>query len=113
MEIDPIAAEHLFKAVVAQALIDACAPDRTFSTKPPRRREGEDDIKYAKRTAEAFAYRKVSAAAPRSEARLWFKKADADFALVCSLAGYDPDDIRERAAALAERGWAGVALAAA
>ena len=112
MEVDPIAAEHLFKAVVAQALIDACAPDRSFSTNPPKRREGEGDIKYAKRTAEALAYRKVSAAAPRAQARLWFKRAGANFALVCSFAGYDPDDIRERAAALAERGWAGVALAA-
>ena len=104
---DAECAERLFRAIVTEALIDACLPDQPYSTRPPKKRrlEGETDEEYAERMAAIVAYRKVSADFPRTDARAWLTGGGKYFGSVCEMAGYDPDDIRERAEGLAKRGW--------
>ena len=103
---DPVAVRRLFQAVVTQALIDACGPEPKWSDKPVKRVKGEDDIAYYNRNAAKLAKRKAKAYALRATARQWLTEMGDDFAYVVSLAGYDPDDIRERSLRLEHRGWA-------
>jgi hypothetical protein len=67
---------RLYQAVVAVAVEDACYG----GCKRDRRRE-------------------------RDQARAWLLGGGKDFQFVCHAAGLDPDDIRENAERLAERGW--------
>ena len=103
---DPVAVKRLFQAVVTQALIDACSPEPKWSDKPVKRAKGEDDITYYNRNAAKLAKRKAKAYAIRSTAREWLTEMSDDFAYVVSLAGYNPDDIKERSVALERRDWA-------
>ena len=114
MEIDPRAALRLFQAIVTQALVDACAPEPTVSSAPIKRRKGEDDISYARRSAEKEIKRKDKAHADRRDAREWLTGDGESFNEICSLAGYEPVSISERAKRLAIRGWVakGYAIAA-
>lgn len=110
MDIEAQRGQRLFQAVVAQALIDA-----TEDRKPRpislrlKRRKHESTIDYRRRRNEMFAQRKacavLTANRERDEARNWLLNDKADFPLVVSLAGYNPDDIRERARKLDARGW--------
>lgn len=123
MDIDARRAQRLFQAVVAQALLDATAPDARYSTKPllpvarkrtkatkkNRARFAETKKQYedrlAQRNKDALELRRLRANAPRTQARAWLLSDIESFAQIVSLAGYNPVDIRERARKLADEGW--------
>jgi hypothetical protein len=109
---DPHAVSRLFQAVVTQALIDATGDPR-YVRKPlenVRRKNDETLEDYAERKAEILNARKANwereTTIVRDEARDWllYEQSGA-FAQIVSLAGYNPDDIRERAIKLAAKGW--------
>lgn len=123
MDIDAHRAQRLFQAVVAQALIDATAPDAPYSTEPLkpliRKRKAATKTKRAHfietkkewlarnaaRNVAAIERRKITANAPREEARSWLLSDMENFPRIVSLAGYNPIDIREKARRLAGEGW--------
>lgn len=105
MDIDPYRARRLFQAVVSNALVDAVAPDRKYSLKPPKRKKGEADDAYELRTALRLEFRRASANADRTSARRWLTGNGEDFRMIATLAGYEPDAIRERSLKLERAGW--------
>ncbi len=111
MDIDAERAERLFKAIVAQALIDATSTPRavSFYRKVPRA-DNEGWCDWLARRRETLARREAIAISneskDRNEARIWLTRDADNFPLVTSLAGYNPDDIRQRSRKLEAAGWA-------
>ena len=107
MDIDADRAQRLFQAVVTQALIDATS-DPKLNTRPIKRKPDHDDIQHARRVKLIENQRKAKlhkALQERGEARRWLLLDEASFPEIVSLAGYNPDDIRERSKKLARAEW--------
>lgn len=106
-DFDPYAEQRLLQAIVTQALIDATS-EPVLNTKPINRKAKDDDIKHAKRVR-ALTTARLSAfnadMKDRAEARRWLLLDEASFPNITTLAGYNPDDIRERSQKLAQAGW--------
>ena len=103
---DPRHVLRMFQGVVTQSLIDATTqlgPAPAF--RMLKRGKREDDITLAARSRDSHAKRTAKHSAVRDDARNWLLNDSEDFQFICSLAGYSPDDIRERAERLADRGW--------
>lgn len=79
MDHEAAAIRNMWQAVVVQAVIDACSVVRKWEPAENR--------------------------LARSQSRRWLINNCGDFKLVCDYAGYNPDDIRERAIKLARSGW--------
>jgi hypothetical protein len=108
MDPDARACQHLMQSVVLQALVDACAPDnQSYSKYQPKRdvTRGETEDQWQARCERTMQLRAINANRHRTEARRWLLNDSDDFVLVCSMAGYNPQDIRERARKLADAGW--------
>lgn len=111
MDIDARAALRLMQAVVTQAFVDATSEPKKMPTisDKVKRRADEGDVEYAERSEQLLAYRQANAiawtTADRDEAREWLLKGGDSFEQIVSLAGYNPDDIREQAQKLARNGW--------
>ena len=83
---------HLWRAVIVQAIFDACLVVRRGKTKTI----------HAARSAAARFQRRTKA---RDEARRWLLRDTEDFRWVCHMAGLDPDAVRDEALTLERRGW--------
>lgn len=103
MDWDSKAVQRLYQAVVSTAVEDAVKVPK-WSTSVSRKKD-ECDTDYAKRKIDTIARRKTSAERQRDEARAWLLSGSNDFKFICTAAGYNPDDVRDRAARMALNGW--------
>lgn len=85
----------LWRAVIAQAINDAC--DRKL---PSPKADGIAEKTRQSREANLREARRI-----RMQARDWLLRDNRDFRHVCHMAGLDPDAVRERAQKLARNGW--------
>lgn len=87
----------LFRAVIVQAIADACFVHRDNGRVKERSAHGERVARLS-RQHEAHT---------RDHARAWLTCNSRDFREVCALALLDADAVREKALALASAGWPG------
>jgi hypothetical protein len=106
MDFNASAECRLFKAVMAQAVADAVLSDsKAYSRKPPKKRRNESVADYERRVFKTIEARRVRANRERAEARAWLLGEIPGMETVATFAGYNPDDIRERATKLRDAGW--------
>jgi hypothetical protein len=104
----PIMSRRFFQSIIAQAALDSVAE---FTEEIPKKRPAEAVSEFKKRVGRHKSVRKAFFE-EREEAREFLLGGIGDyeasyFRMICFHAGYNPDDVVERAQKLALRqGWA-------
>lgn len=117
-EVNPEAAERLFKAIVLESLKDACAVaprpvpktgflawSRYVGFEIPKRSKARAKKKAWDRYVTNYNSRCRKIASKRDKARSWLLSGGRDFDILCQFAGWDPDYIRSGAKKLEAANW--------
>lgn len=94
----------LFRAVIAQAIADACFVHCDNGRVKEWSAHGENVARLRRMRVRELSDRQREAHT-RDHARAWLTCNSRDFREVCALALLDPDAVREKALALASAGW--------